>query len=99
MRKSKLIALLNAVKGNPEVYLWNGFVEDFVDIEPVFQKDVLYKPLSWPGGKPTKWTLRNANVRNRELQDFYEKRTKHIILLDSKRRGEVSYDRLGKIEY
>lgn len=29
MRKNDLIKLLNALPGNPEVVLWNGFVDDF----------------------------------------------------------------------
>ena len=33
MKKSELIALLNSIKGNPEVKLWNGMVGDWVDIE------------------------------------------------------------------
>jgi hypothetical protein len=33
MKKSKLIELLTAIKGNPEVKLWNGFVGDWVDID------------------------------------------------------------------
>lgn len=33
MKKSKLIALLNAVEGDPEIKLWNGLVRDWVDID------------------------------------------------------------------
>ncbi|QDP50250.1 MAG: hypothetical protein Tp178MES00d2C33159851_40 [Prokaryotic dsDNA virus sp.] len=29
MRKNDLITLLESVKGNPEIMVWNGFVEDF----------------------------------------------------------------------
>ena len=29
MRKNELIELLQSVKGNPEIMVWNGFVEDF----------------------------------------------------------------------
>ena len=32
MKKSELIKMLNLIEGNPEVKLWNGFVEDWVDI-------------------------------------------------------------------
>ena len=34
MRKSKLIEILNSIEGNPEIKLWNGFVQDWVDIDP-----------------------------------------------------------------
>lgn len=33
MKKSKLIALLNAIEGDPEIKLWNGLVQDWVDID------------------------------------------------------------------
>lgn len=33
MKKSKLIEMLNAIDGNPEIKLWNGFVGDWVDID------------------------------------------------------------------
>lgn len=32
MRKNTLIEKLQALKGNPQVVLWNGFVQDYVDI-------------------------------------------------------------------
>ena len=35
MKKDKLIALLNRLEGNPDIYLWNGVAEDWVDIEDV----------------------------------------------------------------
>lgn len=34
MRKDKLIEMLSKIDGNPDIYLWNGFVEDWVDISP-----------------------------------------------------------------
>ena len=32
MRKNKLIEILNAIEGNPEIMLWNGFAGDYTDI-------------------------------------------------------------------
>jgi hypothetical protein len=43
MKKNKLIELLQAIDGNPDIYLWNGFVEDWVDINPNFTEDYLVK--------------------------------------------------------
>jgi hypothetical protein len=43
MKKNKLIELLQAIDGNPEIYLWNGFVEDWVDISPDFVENYLVK--------------------------------------------------------
>ena len=37
MRKSNLITLLNTIPGNPQIKLWNGFVQDWVDIDPELQ--------------------------------------------------------------
>jgi hypothetical protein len=34
MKKSKLIKLLNTIKGDPDIKLWNGMVGDWVDIDP-----------------------------------------------------------------
>jgi hypothetical protein len=34
MRKDKLIKLLQAIPGNPQVMIWNGFVGDWMDISP-----------------------------------------------------------------
>jgi hypothetical protein len=33
MKKSKLIKLLNELKGDPDILLWNGHVGDWVDID------------------------------------------------------------------
>jgi hypothetical protein len=43
MKKNKLIELLQAIDGNPDIYLWNGFVGDWVDINPDFTEDYLVK--------------------------------------------------------
>lgn len=34
MKKSQLIEMLNAIEGNPEIKIWNGYVEDFMDLDP-----------------------------------------------------------------
>jgi len=48
MRKNKLIDLLNKIPGNPDIVIWNGLVEDVVNIESVIQECKLYK-LSFEG--------------------------------------------------
>ena len=42
MRKNELIKLLQGIEGNPEVRLWNPYVEDYNPILDV-QVDTLYK--------------------------------------------------------
>jgi hypothetical protein len=41
MKKSKLIEILNSIEGNPEIKLWNGFVQDYVEIDPTPVESVL----------------------------------------------------------
>jgi hypothetical protein len=41
MLKSRLIELLNNIEGNPEIKLWNGFVQDWVNISPNISPMVL----------------------------------------------------------
>lgn len=43
MRKNKLIEMLNKLEGNPDIKLWNGYVQDWVDIENEIQKVRLVK--------------------------------------------------------
>lgn len=43
MRKNKLIELLQAIDGNPEIVLWNGFAGDYQHIDPKFVESLLVK--------------------------------------------------------
>ena len=43
MKKNKLIELLQKIDGNPDIYLWNGFVSDWMDINPDFIESELVK--------------------------------------------------------
>jgi hypothetical protein len=47
MKKSKLIKLLTELKGDPHVFLWNGLVSDWVDIDPKFIVDQKQKKLKY----------------------------------------------------
>lgn len=42
MKKSKLIELLNGIDGDPDVKLWNGHVQDWMDIDGL-QESKLFK--------------------------------------------------------
>lgn len=42
MRKNQLIALLQEIKGNPEVMVWNGLVDDYMPLGNV-NTNTLYK--------------------------------------------------------
>jgi hypothetical protein len=37
MRKNKLIQLLQDIEGNPEIKLWNGMVDDWMDIDKLLE--------------------------------------------------------------
>lgn len=43
MKKSKLIEMLNALPGDPEIKLWNGMVGDWMDISPALVPSDLVK--------------------------------------------------------
>jgi hypothetical protein len=43
MKKSKLIEMLNAIPGNPDIKLWNGMVGDWMEIDPKLIEQVLVK--------------------------------------------------------
>ena len=34
MKKNDLIEMLSKIDGNPEIKIWNGYVEDFMDLDP-----------------------------------------------------------------
>lgn len=42
MKKDKLIELLSTIEGNPDIYLWNGIAEDWIDIDQELVKIQLY---------------------------------------------------------
>jgi hypothetical protein len=43
MKKSKLIALLNTLEGDPDIKLWNGMVGDWMEISPALVPQDLVK--------------------------------------------------------
>lgn len=43
MKKSKLIELLSALPGDPDIKLWNGMVGDWMEIDPVLVHQDLVK--------------------------------------------------------
>lgn len=41
MKKNDLIKLLQGIEGNPEVMLWNGYVNDFMKVGGVSERDLV----------------------------------------------------------
>lgn len=76
MRKNDLISLLEGIKGNPEVKLWNPYVGDYNPILDV-QTDVLYKEsvsfiLGWLKAeiyqREQRWELTSDELKSLELK-------------------------------
>lgn len=76
MRKNDLINLLQNIKGNPEVKLWNPYVEDYNPILDV-QTDTLYKEsvsfiIDWLKAeiyqKEQRWELTDDEIKSIELR-------------------------------
>ena len=40
MKKNKLIELLQSIKGNPEIVIWNGLVDDYQPINNIQQTNI-----------------------------------------------------------
>lgn len=47
MKKSKLIELLNTIEGDPEIKLWNGYVDDYMDIGELVRTDLVKMDLPY----------------------------------------------------
>jgi|AGFT01.1.fsa_nt_gi hypothetical protein len=43
MRKNQLIKMLEEIEGNPEIVIWNGYVDDYMNIEKETFKITLVK--------------------------------------------------------
>jgi hypothetical protein len=100
MRKNKLIELLQAIKGNPEVKVYNGYVGDFMN---------LHKPkVSKIHRMSNKKRLHFVNLENVSrgisetttltkeddwelVKESFDDESKPIILLEPKERGVTSY--------
>lgn len=120
MRKNDLIKLLQDIKGNPEVVIWNGFVDDYHHIDAEVTPLTLVKEtrefVEWSitaeqhGVPPTKaelddamtyrkWEEPNPYVKPEEFERWYGKKKKVLYVLQGKRRGKQSWDRMGTLEY
>jgi len=129
MKKNKLIELLQNIKGNPEVKLWNGMVDDWMDIcivesELVKESEEFLRwqvEAQWKQDnkvweipaevqhqlnetihhlcKKREWDFPNPYVSAEDEKTWYGKNRKKILLIDGKKRGKTTFDRLGDISY
>ena len=82
MRKNDLIALLNTIEGNPEVMLWNGFVQDCTHISKELvphdlvkmNKDYFLKTCEIEEQVNRKdWSYKLTDVELKDCLDSYKK--------------------------
>jgi hypothetical protein len=129
MKKNKLIELLQKIEGNPEVKLWNGMVQDWMDIQVVenelvkeckdfvrFRFEASWKQdnKTWEippdvqtqldkqideAYKNEEWEFVNPFVSQKDEKLWYGKNRKKILLIDGKKRGKTTFDRLGDMSY
>lgn len=82
MRKDKLIELLNSIPGNPDILLWNGYVEDWMDIDDelvptLFGKETVEHQLKMIIFQEMNYTKKElSQERISELRKLVEDRTK-----------------------
>lgn len=127
MKKNDLIKLLEEIKGNPEVVLWNPYVEDYNPVLKV-ATDVLYKEslehifnmlraqshLDYSEQGHTEDDLNalyeeakrihskrtydfpNPFVTEEELHQWYQKKTKKVIIIEPRKVGKTSYGRSSR---
>lgn len=95
MKKNKLIALLKAIEGNPEIYLWNGYTEDWMDVD----KEFIHCTFVKEHDKGSKFDFKNPFVEPSEMNNWYTSHRKKVVIITAKSRGKTCYDRTGKINY
>lgn len=75
MRKNDLITLLESVKGNPEIMVWNGFVEDFQPLAKTLNIAKLQK-LTFQGYKErVNWQMKkegNQPLSDDKINEMYK---------------------------
>ena len=106
MKKSKLIELLQSIEGDPEIMIYNGFVQDVMHIKPPqidelvrMRTTVLKRLLKFEGKEfkgPEEWRFSTMQLEDKN-PDMYEKRK--IVVLESRKTGKTTFDRMGTIEY
>jgi hypothetical protein len=128
MKKSKLIEMLNALPGDPDIKLWNGMVGDWMDIDPkLIEQDLVKETLvhwlemcrlqecrerkDWeyqmPAEKVERLTKNYSNVHSWDINDYVTpedikaKRynVKKVLLMQPKKKGVKTWDRVGSISY
>lgn len=129
MKKNKLIEILQKIKGNPDVKLWNGMVGDWMDVEIIESELVkeseefvrFWHEMSWKKDnkiseipedvqeqiekdikihlKEREWEFPNQYVAEKDEKCWYGNNRKKILLINGKKRGKKTWDRMGEMYY
>jgi hypothetical protein len=113
MKKNDLIKKLQEIEGNPDVLLYNGFVDDWMHIEIIkhdlhrLKKDALIRIVAAQEGCSIEETEKRLKNHSREWDidtnhvfdgdKLHE--TKSAIFIQGKTRGKTSWDRSGTSSY
>lgn len=111
MRKNQLIEMLQEIPGNPEVMLWNGFVQDVVPID----KSIEHVELVRDGKDYFCWLMEREGATEEDIKMFLRKREwtindfmlsradkkdiKKVYVLQARHTGKKHFDRVGTMEY
>lgn len=77
MKKNDLIKMLQELPGNPDILLWNGFAQDWMDIEKELVPHILVKQSEQDYSKHCAFEIkRDKNDFNYELTDAEKLDTK-----------------------
>jgi hypothetical protein len=112
MRKNDLIAILQDIRGNPEIMLWNGFTQDVVPINPRITENTLYKEdATFLAQFLKQWHLTDDQIITRLKNRKWEYKEglppdntacyieKRVCILQPKITGKMYSDRTGTMEY
>ena len=115
MRKNELIKLLQEIPGNPDVVIWNGFVEDyqhptkpeaveFRRIKKNFQAVLVNSERTEKGQDPmTEEEYLKYPQNDWELPCYSifpeHEEKRNMIVLDMKERGKEVFNRMGTTRY
>lgn len=78
MKKSKLIEMLNAIEGDPDIFLWNGYVADWMDIGNL-REHVLVKECKNYYRKALNWEAlrdKTPEMSKAEFEEFWKKHSR-----------------------
>ena len=114
MRKNDLIKKLLAMPGNPEILMYNGFVDDWHHIElaettlkrlkPSVRAGIIMNQKGCDMAKAMSYIKKKPSKWELDSYGFMSERPdlrdeKRVVLIQGKRRGIRTFDRSGSIEY